>query len=62
VKHDLVAPAGRDDLPVTPAKRAISPPAILDKPRLAHGVHLASADGEGFAIVARRDGNAARNG
>ena len=60
VEHDLVSPAGRDDLPVAPAQRPIRPPAILDQPGLADGVDLATVDRQRAAV--RRRPTATRRG
>ena len=41
---DEVAPVGGDDLPVAAAQRLRRPPAVLDEPRLAHGLDRPAAD------------------
>ena len=53
VEHDLVAPAGGDDLPVPAAQRFLGPPPILDQPRLADRVDLAIVDLARTAVIAR---------
>ena len=44
MKDDLVATARGDDLPVAPPQRPLGPPAILEQPRLAHGIDVATVD------------------
>jgi hypothetical protein len=51
VEHDLVSPTRCDDLPIAPAERSIRPPAILDQPRFAHRIDLATIDLEWSAVL-----------
>jgi hypothetical protein len=62
VEHDLVAAAGGDDLPVAAAQRAVSPPPVLDQPRLAHAVDLPAVDEQRATTVVGGNGDPARNG
>jgi hypothetical protein len=55
VEDDLVTTAFCDEFPISTAERALRPPAIFDKPRLAHAVNNATVDGDRAAIVAGAD-------
>jgi hypothetical protein len=45
-EDDEVAPVGRHHLPVAATQRPVGPPAVLDEPRLAHGLDGAPGDVE----------------
>src|SRR5215210_1629179 len=65
-EDDEVAPVARDDLPVATAQRPLRPPAVLDEPRLAHGLddpapdRLGPAAGPGADLDGARGGETAR--
>jgi hypothetical protein len=61
VEDHLIAPASRDDLPVSPAKRAIGPPTIFDQPRFPDRVHGAAVDDQRAPVVAGGHGDAPRD-
>jgi hypothetical protein len=59
MEDDLVATAGRDDLPIAAAKRAIRPPAVLDQPGLAHRLDSATVHHLRLTSLAGADRDAA---
>jgi hypothetical protein len=60
MEDDLVTTAERDDLPVAPPQRLLSPPAVLDQPGLANRIDLATVDDLGTAIGGGADRDRAR--
>src|ERR1700750_2088865 len=54
-EDDEVAPVVGHHLPVAGAERPVRPPAVLDEPGLADGLHRAAADGLRPPALARAD-------
>jgi hypothetical protein len=51
VEDDLITAADGDDLPVTPAQRALGPPTVLEQPTLADAIYLAPFNGLRLPVV-----------
>ena len=61
MEHDLITTITCNDLPVAAVQRTVGPPAVLDQPRLSHGVHLGAVDNDRPTLLVCGDAHAARN-
>src|SRR5947209_1558099 len=60
VEDHLVAAARRDDLPIAALQRALGPPPVLEQPRFAYRIDVASIHDDGTAVRAGADGHPPR--